>query len=128
LEESDTDLILFIICQLALRVEKRVFPFLEFHKNFAMNQIFCILSNKNLAKKIYNKFNFHYSDLKDLTLCNPNGMELAYFFNGLDMDYTQLKQKRGFFGLFYRIRKKVMKLKVGRISDLIKRFSERDGF
>lgn len=123
LNKTDNDLIPFIICQLALRVDKKIFPFLEVHKNFAMSELFTMMGNKKIADKIYKNFNFSYSDFKNLTLHNPNSLELAYFFNKFNLDYSLLKQKRGFFGLLYRIKKKMMKSRSNNLSKAINKSS-----
>jgi hypothetical protein len=119
LNENDVDLIPFIICQLALKVNYKLNPYMEVHKNFAINQLFNILENNNIAQKIYEKFNFTYSDFKNLTLNNPNGLDIAYLYKSKNLDYTSLKKGKGLLRFIYTIRKKIIKI---RIKNLQKNF------
>ena len=112
LNENDLDLIPFIICQLALKVNYRINPYIEVHKNFAINQLFNILQNNNIAQKIYEKFNFTYSDFKNLTLKNPNGLDIAYLYKSKNLDYTSLKKRKGLLRFIYTIRKKIIKIRI----------------
>jgi glycosyltransferase involved in cell wall biosynthesis len=112
LNENDLDLIPFIICQLALKINCRLNPYIEVHKNFAINQLFNILQNNNIAQKIYEKFNFTYSDFKNLTLNNPNGLDIAHLYKSKNLDYTSLKKRKGLFRFIYTIRKKIIKIRI----------------